>query len=48
MFLISKKFVTLGLLLISFLITGSEAIAKETAFDFNSMPAHQLTDKINK
>lgn len=49
MFLISKKFVVLGFLLISFLLTSSDAIAKEAAlyFDFNSIPAHQLTDKIN-
>lgn len=50
--LISKKFIALGFLLISFLLTASEAIAKEKEeaalyFDFNSIPAHQLTDKIN-
>ena len=49
MFLISKRFVALGFLLTSFLFTGSEAIAKEAAlyFDFDSIPAHQLTDKVN-
>ena len=49
MFLISKRFVALGFLLISFLFAGTEAIAKEAAlyFDFNSIPAHQLTDNIN-
>ncbi len=49
MFLISKRFVALGFLLISFLLAGTQAIAKEAAlyFDFNSIPAHQLTDKID-
>lgn len=49
MFLISKKFIGLGFLLIILLFAGSEAIAKEAAlyFDFNSIPSHQLTNKIN-
>ena len=49
MFFISKKFVVLAFLLASFWLVGSEAIAKEAAlyFDFNSIPTHQLTDKIN-
>lgn len=49
MLLISKRFVALSFLLISFLFTASEALAKEVAlyFDFDSIQAHQLTDKIN-
>lgn len=49
MFLISKRLVALGFLLTSLLLTGSVAIAKETAhyFDFKSIPSHQLTDTIN-
>jgi quercetin dioxygenase-like cupin family protein len=49
MFLIPKKLIASSSLLLSIFLTSSAAIAKETVlyFDFNSMPAHQLTDKIN-
>ncbi len=49
MFLISKRFFALTFLFIHFLLVSFNATAKEAAlyFDFDAIPSHQLTDKIN-
>lgn len=46
---ILKRFVVLSFLLLSFLFTSSGVVAKEAAlyFNFDSLPSHHLTDKIN-
>lgn len=49
MLLTLKKSFALVFILISVLLPGSEAIAKEAAlyFNFDSIPSHQLTENIN-